>query len=709
MGATLVVACATGAALIGACIFAGSRIAANTSNINCCSSTNSSAKPDKKLYDESFAKFSKGELLSRQTPGTACFAPGTPPEIIDAFHDAMENAADGAWPPRDGVGVEYQLNSRWTGSQGDPRVIRWSFVPDGLSISNGIGEGVANSNLFATMNTAFGGNTALWISKIEACFTRWSQLCGLRFQRVTNGTDPWDDGAAWGTEGSSTRGDVRIAMKFLDGNGGVLAYNYFPQNGDMVIDSGDSARWANASGDYLQLRNVTMHEHGHGSGLNHVCPVATTKLMEPYLATNFDGPQHDDIRANQRHYGDPYEPDNTAAEATDLGALAAGGNIVLGPVPAPDVLLGSVLSIDANGELDFFKFTTSQSVKVSITVTPIGTTYGSNSQNTNCTQTATVNSLTIANLAVDLIGTNGTTVLASASSQPAGVAETISEFNVSTPGTYFVRVSETNTPTQSQLYHLNLSATASNNAPVLDFIGDRSVDEETPLTFDANATDPDAGQVLTYSLVGAPAGATIDPSTGVFNWTPTEAQGPNQYTFDVKVEDNGTPIMSDSETITITVNESAKVIRGNVALQNWTAALAGQTVSFDIRIAGSEVVLESHDAVLDANGDYMFVMNTMLEAGTYDMAAKSSHWLRKNLASVNVGAYGANGQNYTLINGDYDGDNEITLVDFGAVSASFGTADGDTGFDPNADLDGDLEVTLVDIGIVSGNFGLSGD
>ena len=52
-----------------------------------------------------------------------------------------------------------------------------------------------------------------------------------------------------------------------------------------------------------------------------------------------------------------------------------------------------------------------------------------------------------------------------------------------------------------------------------------------------------------------PAGAAIDPVSGVFTWTPTEAQGPGVYTFDVVVTDNGTPAASDSETITVTVGE----------------------------------------------------------------------------------------------------------------------------------------------------------
>ena len=52
-----------------------------------------------------------------------------------------------------------------------------------------------------------------------------------------------------------------------------------------------------------------------------------------------------------------------------------------------------------------------------------------------------------------------------------------------------------------------------------------------------------------------PTGASINASTGVFSWTPGEADGPGSYTFNVVVTDNGNPALSDSETITVTVNE----------------------------------------------------------------------------------------------------------------------------------------------------------
>ena len=103
------------------------------------------------------------------------------------------------------------------------------------------------------------------------------------------------------------------------------------------------------------------------------------------------------------------------------------------------------------------------------------------------------------------------------------------------------------------------SATASfatgatpNAPPVLGAIGNKTVDEETQLSFTATATDADSDP-LSFSLAGTvPAGASIT-SGGAFTWTPTEDQdGP--HVFDVCVSD---ATDQDCETIMVTVNEVA--------------------------------------------------------------------------------------------------------------------------------------------------------
>ncbi|RJX37043.1 tandem-95 repeat protein [Paenibacillus pinisoli] len=98
---------------------------------------------------------------------------------------------------------------------------------------------------------------------------------------------------------------------------------------------------------------------------------------------------------------------------------------------------------------------------------------------------------------------------------------------------------------------LEIEYSAANTAPVLAAIGNKTVNEESLLTFTASASDAQ-GDPLTYSLVGAPLGATINATTGVFTWAPMEAQGPGSYTFSVRVSDGA---LSDEEEITVTVNE----------------------------------------------------------------------------------------------------------------------------------------------------------
>ncbi len=130
--------------------------------------------------------------------------------------------------------------------------------------------------------------------------------------------------------------------------------------------------------------------------------------------------------------------------------------------------------------------------------------------------------------------------------------------------------------------------TNTNRAPVLGVVGDQAGDAGVLLTFTASASDPDVpADRLTFSLSGAPPGAEIDPDSGVFSWVPTEVQGPGVYELAVVVTDDGVPVLSDQETIRITVGEtnSAPVVVGPGGRSN----AEGDTVSLLVAASDADV------------------------------------------------------------------------------------------------------------------------
>jgi hypothetical protein len=87
-----------------------------------------------------------------------------------------------------------------------------------------------------------------------------------------------------------------------------------------------------------------------------------------------------------------------------------------------------------------------------------------------------------------------------------------------------------------------------NSAPVLDAIGAKSSNEGDSLNFSISATDAN-GDELSYSASGLPDGASFDPATTTFSWTPRYDQA-GVYTVHFQVSDGQ---LTDSEDVTITV------------------------------------------------------------------------------------------------------------------------------------------------------------
>jgi hypothetical protein len=145
-------------------------------------------------------------------------------------------------------------------------------------------------------------------------------------------------------------------------------------------------------------------------------------------------------------------------------------------------------------------------------------------------------------------------------------------------------------------------------------------------------------------------------------------------------------------------------VSGVIDLLDYDGDMTQIPVLIQIRNPGEVTPIGQHEVFLDSSGRFYFV--TSLE-GVYDFAAKAPHWLRRVEPGVQITS--STVVNFTLINGDIDGDNEVTLFDFGQLVAAFGSVPGAPHWNADADLDGDEEVTLFDFGVLVRNFGVMGD
>ena len=143
-----------------------------------------------------------------------------------------------------------------------------------------------------------------------------------------------------------------------------------------------------------------------------------------------------------------------------------------------------------------------------------------------------------------------------------------------------VIVADNGSPNMTDTRTFTIVVTETNSAPVLSPIANRTVHAGTTLVFTNTATDVDIPtNLLTFALTGTPpAGATVNSTNGIFNWTPSEAQlGTNSFT--IRVTDNGTPNLTDQKSFAVDVQPQPLLSIVSVSTTNivlsWTS-IAGQ-------------------------------------------------------------------------------------------------------------------------------------
>ncbi len=205
----------------------------------------------------------------------------------------------------------------------------------------------------------------------------------------------------------------------------------------------------------------------------------------------------------------------------------------------------------------------------------------------------------------------------------------------------------------------------------------------------------------------------IGPYHGIQN---TNAELPTNIpkgTYDLEVVANG---VVDSTGKTISIDPTYNMIYGKVTLLDWTDRTEEQGDLFDVDLvnATTNAVAASQTIRTKEDGSYEYI--TSLE-GTYYLRFKTSHWLSKKTSSFTLSGPTTVSRSLSLLNGDIDGDNSVTVFDYSILSDYFDRDEfhagwktvGPNGFRPyDADIDGDGSVSVFDYAVISDNFDKSG-
>jgi hypothetical protein len=157
----------------------------------------------------------------------------------------------------------------------------------------------------------------------------------------------------------------------------------------------------------------------------------------------------------------------------------------------------------------------------------------------------------------DVVATSPVTLSWSAADDidpnPAVSASHASPTTFRRTGVYPVSVSATDNQGNRAERTITITLNVPNGAPTLDAIADRGGREGQSLGFQLSASDPN-DDALTFSSENPPEGATLDPATGSFAWTPRYDQA-GEYRVTFTVTDNGAPPASASREATIVVSD----------------------------------------------------------------------------------------------------------------------------------------------------------
>jgi hypothetical protein len=212
-----------------------------------------------------------------------------------------------------------------------------------------------------------------------------------------------------------------------------------------------------------------------------------------------------------------------------------------------------------------------------------------------------------------------------------------------------------------------------NTAPTLAAITNRTINEGQLLTITASASDSDlSANALTYSLGRKPSGATINASSGVFSWQPTDIQGGTNYPVDIIVSDSGVPSLSATQSFIVTVKNTRNDFAFSIGSTN---VVPGESNSVPL-LASSGTGLKELSFVLET--DPARLGNLALQSVAAGIASSlQSNGMQSlvQLTAVNVASLDGDGS-LARLNFVASSNEHSSVIPLRALNVQFRQADG---------------------------------
>jgi hypothetical protein len=143
------------------------------------------------------------------------------------------------------------------------------------------------------------------------------------------------------------------------------------------------------------------------------------------------------------------------------------------------------------------------------------------------------------------------------------------------------------------------------------------------------------------------------------------------------------------------IRPSTATLTGNLILSYYVGNKTQVPITVGLRLHNATATTRTIN--ISSAGAYTI---TNVPYGTYDLAFKASHWLKKVVTNVSVASSSVSVPSVTLTNGDVNGDNFVEDQDYSMMGAAWYSITGDSNYNVNADLNGDGAVEDQDYSIM---------